>query len=237
MQRIARFGHRRRQAGGTLIGFMAGLVFGLTIAVFVAIFVTRAPVPFVNRIAKSADRVEHKTGADAPDPNKPLQSKAKPSPVTAPSEAVAKPSVLGGILNNPDNRPAPATVATAPAAAAASPPAQSAVTPNNQAPPASAAAPATAATSANDAKAADAPKDDKVSYALQAGAFKSQDDADNMKARLALVGYEARILTAEVNGQTLYRVRVGPYTGLDDMNKARGKLAESGIEAAVIRQR
>lgn len=58
-----------------------------------------------------------------------------------------------------------------------------------------------------------------------------------MKARLALVGYEARILTAEVNGQTLYRVRVGPYTGLDDMNKARGKLAESGIEAAVIRQR
>jgi cell division protein FtsN len=204
-------GRRRRQTGGTLIGFMAGLVFGLAIAVFVAVFVTRAPVPFVNRLAKSPDRIEPKTGVDAPDPNKPLQSnKTKPNGAGNSADANAKPSVLGGILNNPDNKPA-ATAAPAPIATA--PPA----TP--------------------DAKPADAAKEEKIAYVLQAGAFKSQDDADNMKARLALVGYEARILTAEVNGQTLYRVRIGPYVGLDDMNKARGKLAEGGIEAAVIRQR
>jgi cell division protein FtsN len=88
-----------------------------------------------------------------------------------------------------------------------------------------------------EAKPTDPPKDDKTNYTLQAGAFKLQEDADSMKARLALIGFEARILTAEVNGQALYRVRVGPYVGLEDMNKVRVKLAESGIEASVIRQR
>lgn len=88
-----------------------------------------------------------------------------------------------------------------------------------------------------EAKPTDPPKDDKTNYTLQAGAFKLQEDADSMKARLALIGFEARILTAEVNGQSLYRVRVGPYVGLEDMNKVRVKLAESGIEASVIRQR
>jgi cell division protein FtsN len=215
MYSFCNYGGRRRQTGGTLIGFMAGLVFGLAIAVFVAIFVTRSPVPFVNRLAKSPDRIEPKTGVDAPDPNKPLQSsRTKPNSTANSADASAKPSVLGGILNNPDNKPA----APAPAAAPAAPI-------------------ATAPAATPDPKPADAAKDEKVAYVLQAGAFKSQDDADNMKARLALVGYEARILTAEVNGQTLYRVRVGPYVGLDDMNKARGKLAEGGIEAAVIRQR
>ena len=58
-----------------------------------------------------------------------------------------------------------------------------------------------------------------------------------MKARLALIGFEARVLDAQVNGQTLYRVRVGPYAQLDSMNRARARLAENGIEASVVRQR
>jgi cell division protein FtsN len=58
-----------------------------------------------------------------------------------------------------------------------------------------------------------------------------------MKAKLALVGFEARIVTAEVNGVTFYRVRVGPYAQIEDMNRARGRLAENGIEASVVRQR
>lgn len=208
---------RSHERGGTILGFMAGLIFGLTVAVLVAVFVTRAPVPFVNRVGKTSDRVvEPKSAADAPDPNKPLYSKGRNPPAAGGTDTGNSGSVIGGILNNPENkaaaRPAPpAPVATAPV-----------LVPS----------PAPAA----DAK-VEPPKDDKVSYTLQAGAFKSQDDADTMKARLALVGYEARILTAEVNGQTLYRVRVGPYVGLEDMNKARVKLAESGIEASVIRQR
>jgi cell division protein FtsN len=57
-----------------------------------------------------------------------------------------------------------------------------------------------------------------------------------MKAKLALIGFEARIVSAEVNGVTFYRVRVGPYAQLDDMNRARSRLAENGIEASVVRQ-
>jgi cell division protein FtsN len=76
-----------------------------------------------------------------------------------------------------------------------------------------------------------------ASYLLQAGAFRGQEDADSMRAKLALVGFEARIVAAEVNGTTFYRVRVGPYAQLDEMNRARSRLAENGIEASVVRQR
>jgi cell division protein FtsN len=193
----------RGQWGGTILGFMAGLVFGLAIAVCVAIFVTRAPVPFVNKIGKTADRIaEPKTAADAPDPNKPLYSKNK-------SPGAPTPDPLSAVIANASN------------AASVRPPADPGL-------------PAATATDPTGARGADA---EKITYLLQAGAFRSQDDADGMKAKLALIGYEARILSAEVNGQTLYRVRVGPYAQLDDMNKARAKLAESGIEASVVRQK
>lgn len=76
-----------------------------------------------------------------------------------------------------------------------------------------------------------------ASYLLQAGAFRGADDADAMKLRLALMGLEAQIVTAEISGTTLYRVRVGPYAGLDAMTRARARLAENGVEASVLRQR
>jgi len=85
--------------------------------------------------------------------------------------------------------------------------------------------------------AVDTKGDDRASYLLQAGAYRSSSDAEGMKAKLALIGFEARVLTAEVNGQTMYRVRVGPYAQLDTMNRARARLAENGIEASVVRQR
>jgi len=74
-------------------------------------------------------------------------------------------------------------------------------------------------------------------YVLQAGAFRARDDADGMRVKLALLGFEARVLPAEVNGQTVYRVRIGPYAQADEMNRMRARLAENGIEATVIRQR
>lgn len=74
-------------------------------------------------------------------------------------------------------------------------------------------------------------------YVLQAGAFRAQGDADGMRVKLALLGFEARVLPAEVNGQTVYRVRIGPYAQADEMNRMRARLAENGIEATVIRQR
>jgi cell division protein FtsN len=79
--------------------------------------------------------------------------------------------------------------------------------------------------------------DGAASYVLQAGAFRGAADADAMKLKLALMGLEAQVVTAEVSGSPLYRVRVGPYEGLDAMNRARARLAENGVEATVLRQR
>lgn len=78
---------------------------------------------------------------------------------------------------------------------------------------------------------------ERAGYILQAGAFRSSSDAEAMKARLALIGFEARVASAEVNGQALYRVRIGPYAQLDAMNRAKARLAENGIDASAVRQR
>jgi cell division protein FtsN len=87
------------------------------------------------------------------------------------------------------------------------------------------------------APAGEPPAAERATYLLQAGAFRSPEDADAMKAKLALIGFEARIISADVNGTLFYRVRVGPYVQLEDMNRARYRLAENGIESSVVRQR
>ena len=75
------------------------------------------------------------------------------------------------------------------------------------------------------------------SYLLQIAAYRSQEDADSTKGRLALVGLEASIARAEVNGVTFWRVRVGPFKDLDETNRARTRLAENGFDSSVIRLR
>jgi cell division protein FtsN len=74
-------------------------------------------------------------------------------------------------------------------------------------------------------------------YLLQAGAFKTAEDADGMRARLAMLGLDARIYPVEQSGATLYRVRIGPYGQIDEVNKARKLLAENNIDAQVVRVR
>lgn len=73
---------------------------------------------------------------------------------------------------------------------------------------------------------------------LQAGSFQKPADADNLKARLALMGLEAGVQTAELPGKgTVHRVRLGPFDKTDDMNRARGLLAENGIQATVVKSK
>jgi cell division protein FtsN len=82
-----------------------------------------------------------------------------------------------------------------------------------------------------------APVDDGSRYLLQAGAFKSPDDADAMRARLALMGFDAKIFPREQDGQTLYRVRLGPYGNIEDVNRMRKTMAENGIDVQLIKVR
>jgi cell division protein FtsN len=73
-------------------------------------------------------------------------------------------------------------------------------------------------------------------YFLQAGAFQNAADADNMKARLALMGMEASIQTAAIPDKgMLHRVRVGPFGSVDELNKVKTALKENGVQATPIK--
>ncbi|NBS66341.1 MAG: hypothetical protein EBT33_18720, partial [Betaproteobacteria bacterium] len=66
------------QRGSIALGMMLGIVIGLAVAVAVAVFVTRAPLPFVNKVVRSGDRiVEPRTPAEAPDPNRPSAARQR----------------------------------------------------------------------------------------------------------------------------------------------------------------
>ena len=74
-------------------------------------------------------------------------------------------------------------------------------------------------------------------YYLQAGAFHNADDADNLKAQLALLGVEADIQTSDGAGQDVFhRVRVGPFHTTDEVNSTRSLLTQNNIPATLIKE-
>jgi cell division protein FtsN len=78
----------------------------------------------------------------------------------------------------------------------------------------------------------------KETFFLQAGAFQNAPDADNLKARLAMVGIEASIQTLNLPDKGVWhRVRVGPYASLDEVNAMRNQLKQNGVEASLIKVR
>lgn len=78
----------------------------------------------------------------------------------------------------------------------------------------------------------------KEAFFLQAGAFQSAPDADNLKARLALLGIEASIQTTTLPDKGVWhRVRIGPYTNVEELNRARDTLKQSGVETTLIKVR
>lgn len=76
-----------------------------------------------------------------------------------------------------------------------------------------------------------------AAYFLQAGSFSSADEADKLKARLALAGMEASVHSADVPGKGMYyRVRLGPYRSSEELNRANTTLKQNGInDAAQVR--
>ncbi|MGE5027185.1 MAG: SPOR domain-containing protein [Betaproteobacteria bacterium] len=77
---------------------------------------------------------------------------------------------------------------------------------------------------------------EKEGYFLQVGAFQAATEADNMKARLALLGLEAVIQTASIPDKGVWhRVRVGPFTNIDDMKRARALLAQNNLSSSLIK--
>jgi cell division protein FtsN len=216
----------QRQRGNTLTGVIIGLIVGLAIAVVVALAITKGSTPFTDKSGKLGKLAEP-TAGQVSDPNKPLygnKDAAREANKQIADKAKAQEGdplgqVIAGLKDPADvkaeARIAAADRATDKAAEAARPAAA----------PALATAPAAAA----------APADDKVVYYLQAGAFRERSDAENARAKLALLGFEAAISDRSNDSGVLHRVRVGPYSQLEAMNKARAKLLDSGVDVAIVR--
>ena len=113
----------------------------------------------------------------------------------------------------------PAPIADVPAAAPTA-------APNAPAPTNAPAAPAATA-------AADAPGDAR--YILQAGAFGASGDAEAVKAKIAMLGLNARVESAQISGKTVYRVRMGPYGTASELADAKSKLSSGGLPAMAVK--
>jgi cell division protein FtsN len=78
----------------------------------------------------------------------------------------------------------------------------------------------------------------KEAFFLQAGSFQNAPDADNLKARLALLGIEASIETTTVPDKGVWhRVRVGPYTSVEELNRTRDTLKQNGVQTTLVKAR
>lgn len=211
-----------RQQGSTLAGIIIGLVIGLVIAVIVALMITKGQSPFTERTSRAAKPAE--SSGQIADPNKPMYGNREAArsanrdfereqkPATAPQAAPAA-DPLQAVVDRIQNQPEQKTgVPAAP------------VPLNTAAPPAQSAVPAPSAAG-----------EDKWVYYLQAGAYRETADAEAVRAKLALLGFEASVSDRTTDSGVLHRVRVGPFSQVEAMNKVRGKLSENGVDVAVVR--
>ena len=217
----------KSQRGGFFLGVIVGMLIGLAIALGVALYITKVPLPFIDKVPQ---RTAEQDAAEAEknknwDPNSPLYGKnpAKPKPVQV--EPAASAASGGEAVGVEVPVAAPPVAPAASAASAASPSAK-----------ASAAAPARnpAAILSGESVSTGA-SSDALSYQVQAGAYASQAEAEQQKAKLAMMGLEARVAEREVNGRTMYRVRLGPYAAKEQADEVRVKLQGAGIDSALVR--
>jgi len=189
-------------------GTILGIIIGLVIGLGIALAVAVVITKTPIPFTNKFARPEkaaEPTAGQRADPNQPLYGNKSAARDAA--KALAKPPVLSEPVN---------TAAAAPT--------------DNK-------APVVELSNAGKPKKADAADgaEDKWSYMLQAGAFRGQSDAESLRAKLALIGVEAKVSERQSENGVLYRVRVGPFNQLDAMNRIRTKMSDNGVDAAVVR--
>lgn len=199
---------RRLSWSTLLVGLLSGLVIGLAIALAVAWYINRMPSPFASKNGNAS--------ATASEPSK--SEPVKPEPSATPkfnSKADAKPSPKPDpkLATGDEGKTRFDFYKILPGAEET--------------------------LSEQDLKqrgVEKTPAQSKDVYFLQAGAFQNAADADNMKARLALIGMEATIQTIAVPEKgMLHRVRLGPFTSVDELNRARSALKQNGVQSTPIK--
>ena len=214
-----------RQRGGTIVGFIFGLIVGLGVALAVVVYVMKVPVPF---ITKGGLRGPEQDAAEAEknrnwNPNHMLAGKPAPARPAEPAAPAASEAVA----------PTPSKVAEPKPDAKDA--AKDAVAKNAKDKDANKRA-ASADPLGDFAKAkASTATAEPFEYFVQAGAFNTQPDADAQRAKLAMLGWEARVSEREQNGRAYFRVRVGPFAKRDDAEQLKDKLKGAGVESTLVR--
>lgn len=213
-----------QQRGSTLVGFIIGLVVGLAIALGVAVYITKVPVPFMNKgMNRSAeqDAAEEKKNKDW-DPNAPLYGKGankaadKTEPKAEGETTDAKPAGKSDAASKAEVKSQDPIGDLAKVKAAESKPVETKVVE----PKLTETKPTTT---------------DPFIYFVQAGAYRSTEEADAQRAKLSMIGLDAKISERDQGGRTVYRVRVGPLNVKTDAEKVREKLEAAHIDSALVR--
>jgi hypothetical protein len=223
-----------------MMGIVIGLIVGVAAVVGVVMYFNRAATPFTN--LKKMERLESSNAEDASaaqvlSPGTFLNEDNASAPGNGPVNAPPPPG-------QPAAPPAAQAPATAPAATSAAPrPQQPAATVKNNKDgqrfdfykilPGQVDAVTSDGPSAAPAPAHADGGLSKKPY-LQLGSFQNQDEADNLKAKLALAGIEATIQSVDVPGKGLvHRVRIGPFSRAEDADRVRAQLRQNGINVPV----
>jgi cell division protein FtsN len=221
---IARTPQRHRAFGGTLLGVFIGIVVGLGMAASVAYWLMKnnpaLPLPSFSRDAHEPARDAAKVAKTDDKPRfdfyKILPGVEEPKVQPAPSADRGDRAVA---LQAKDRAAAPKPAV--PENVSSSVDAQ----PKVQVPD------AVKGTSAEAAKVTKA----NERFWLQAGSFSTAPDAENLRARLALSGWEASVQEGALPDKSVrYRVRLGPYDSTDELSRMKSELAKRGFDVAVI---
>jgi cell division protein FtsN len=228
-----------QQRGGTLVGFIIGLVVGLAVALGVAIYVTKMPIPFLTKgqtRSADSDAAEAEKNKDW-DPNAPLYGKKGAKSADKPDEpkADAKPEP-----KQPEHKP-DAAAKVEPKSAdplgdfakvkAAEPKPESKAKPVE--PKAAEAKPAEPKPAEPKAEPKPASADPFI-YFVQAGAYRTTEEAEAQRAKTGMLGLETKISERDQGGRTVYRVRVGPMDKAE-AERVRAKLDGAHIDSAMVR--
>lgn len=233
----------KRQSGNIVIGLIVGLVLGLGVALGIAVYVTKVPIPFMTKTQRGGpeqDEAEARKNRDW-DPNGPLAGKAGAARAPAPATPAPPQPATAGAPTPPPTAPVPVVVPPGaqqqpqragrpplPAEANALPPSNDPI--GDLARARSGASPGTTT-----AAAAPSASTDPFMYFVQAGAFRTPEDAEAQRAKLSLMGVEARVTEREQAGRTVYRVRAGPFNKKEDADRLKERLDGGGLESALVR--
>ena len=213
-----------QQRGSTLVGFIIGLLVGLGVALGVAIYVTKVPIPFMNKgQSRSADQdaAEAEKNKDW-DPNAPLYGKKGSKSADKADEPKT------------ESKPEPKQEPKPDAAAKVDP---KSADPVGDLAKVKAAEPKPEVKAKPEAKAPDAKpatEADPFIYFVQAGAYRTSEEAEAQRAKTGMLGLETKISERDQGGRTVYRVRVGPMDKIE-AERVRAKLEAAHIESAMVR--